>query len=186
MICIEGLDNSGKSTLVEKLCKDFPQLQRVPSIGNKHPSAEEITRQAWEVLDNDRRSPLQVVDRLRFFSEYIYNPKYTKRPLSFGGDDWFMMWTQYFRRPQLFIYCKRPLARVLESFDEREQFEGLKDKMSEIEALYEKLTGFVEFCFEKFEHVGHKFIRYDYELTNYDFIHALVSQYVNQYGEVPA
>lgn len=174
MITVEGLDNTGKTTLVKKLCSDFPQLKFTPSIGNKH-DLNQIVEQAWYIAEEAEVD--EIWDRSRIISEYVYNPVLNKRSLAFGHATMLKMMREWLQRPQLIIYCTRPLPNIQASFDEREQLDGVVSKLKELAAAYEAFMGFLAIMFKVTDPPKY-LLEYNFEEDKYEYIRDLVGRYL--------
>jgi thymidylate kinase len=179
MICVEGLDNTGKSTLCEKLGKDFPELEFHPSIGNKH-DLDQIREQAYYQAEEAKVNELW--DRCRFISEYVYNPVLRGRDLAFGHEAWFYFIKEYLLSPQLLIYCKRPLGKVIATFDEREQLSGVYDNLPLLNDAYNSIMWLMSVCLEQSPYKSVSgILAYDYEEKgDYDRVADAVGQYLEE------
>jgi GTPase SAR1 family protein len=180
LIVVEGLDNTGKTTLVEQLVKDFPQLEYNPSIGNKH-DLPQIHTQAWESINHD--TPLKIWDRARFISEYVYNPILQNRELAFDTEEWLYMLAEYIRRPQLVIYCFRTPDRLIKDFDEREQLAGVFEHIPELMEAYDRVWNMVHFLFGLSPHDSRIYLHsFDHEDKEYKYpvIRKAVKEYLEQ------
>ena len=159
----------------------------IPSIGNKH-DLTQIKRQAWAGLDEDRKNPLRLWDRSRIISEYIYNPVLKGRPFAFDVDEYFMMLAAYLKRPQLIIYCRRPLPRIRATLDERDQLAGVVNHLDELHEAYERFMGFMKHMFmvqgmSPGDQVGTGVYEYDYERVDYEVLKPIVRGYVGRFDE---
>lgn len=174
MITVEGCDNTGKTTLVHMLCKEFPQLKDHPSIGNKHnlnEIAEQAYYQAEDADDND------IWDRSRLISEYVYNPILKGRGLAFPYDVFLKLLAVWLSKPQMLIYCRRPYEKIKATFDEREQLEGVGAHLFDIYVAYDNTMGFLRTMFDV-SPVPKYLVEYDYEQDNFDDIKNLVGRYL--------
>lgn len=180
MIVVEGLDNTGKTTLVEKLCSDFPQLKHTPSIGNKH-DLNQIADQAWYMAEEAEVD--EIWDRSRIISEYVYNPVLNMRPLAFNKDSWFEMIRRWLQHPQLVIYCRRPIGHIFESFDEREQLEGVAGNLAALDRAYEGMMWFIEVLFQQSDPPKY-IIEYNYEVDTYEEVRDSVARYLAEAKEL--
>lgn len=88
MLIVEGLDNTGKTTLVQWISEEYPQFEVQQSIGNNH-DLRMIRLQAHDESSLNR--PLLLCDRSRLISEYVYNPVLKSRPIAYDLRDWLNM-----------------------------------------------------------------------------------------------
>lgn len=181
MIVIEGLDNTGKTTLLNKLQVDFPQLQVVQSIGNKH-DVDKIRDMAYDSLDRDEENHLVLYDRVRFIAEYVYNPILKRRPIAFSIGQWMSMLYAYTLQPQLLIYCRRPLKDVGFSWGERDQLEGVAENLYKLDAAYDTVIQFIGYLFYAADN-GSELVEYDWDSYPYSSIKGKVADYIERVSE---
>jgi hypothetical protein len=167
MITVEGLDNTGKTTLVERLRTEFPDLHYRPSIGNKH-DMQMIRNQAEAEAYQFRHNVLS--DRSRIISEFIYTPTIGARATAYPVWDWLRYLGQWVQRPQLLIYCTRNLTNVQLTFDEddREQLAHVYENLEELHEGYEFTMRFIDWLFRQSPR-GHRLVFYDFDMAAEDF-----------------
>ena len=144
-IVIIGMDNSGKTTLVN----DMKKLLKVDSIKSSGPG---FTREQMyeEVTKNLMREGLVILERFPIVEELVYgktlrdNPKFSFRDLIQIKDTYH----------PLFIYC-RPRKKDVFNFGEREQMTGVIEKS-------EKLL-------EAFDNLYNQMIQEDFDIIRYDY-----------------
>lgn len=175
---IEGLDNTGKTTLLSKLQADFPELQVVHSIGNKHDPVV-IAQAAYDSLDGDALSRLWLYDRVRFIGEYVYRPILRDRPIAFDTHAWLAMLSDYIARPQLLIYCRRPLLEVLHTWKERDQLESVGENLQLVQTAYDTVIQFIGYLFHC-QHNGSVLVEYDWYGDPYDKVRNAVERYIKE------
>lgn len=144
MIILEGLDNTGKTTLAQAIVDHFPHLQLRPSIGNKHDT--KVIREGM-YLESMLPSPHLVSDRSRLISEYIYNPVLATRRPVVDYPTWMTYLTLFTTRPHFIIYCHRPVSKILETFNVRDQLPGVGDKLVELNDRYQKMMEMLDLLF---------------------------------------
>jgi len=144
VIIVEGLDNTGKTTLVSKIIREFPQLVYRPSIGNKHDL--ELIREAAmaEAFEWDRLR-YTVGDRSRLMSEFIYNPILQTRGLAYPLHHFLEMLGSFVQENNLVIICYRNRLAIENSFSEREQLKGVRQHLPELSHQYDRLGTMLEF-----------------------------------------
>ncbi len=136
MIIVEGVDNTGKSTLIRQLKKEFPKLEeREGSRGpkDKKTMIEHLSR----ALNKPKQETIyHLHDRFPLVSEYVYG-------LHLRGDmvlepKEYASWIQKlnYHRP-LIIHCQPPLTVVAESFKERQQMDGVEGNLTLLYAAYQ-------------------------------------------------
>lgn len=144
MIVVEGLDNTGKTTLVSKILEEFPELVYRPSIGNKHDVTQIIDQAhdeafAWSKLKHT------VADRSRLISEYIYNPILKKRPLAFSFHGFLEMFGSFLQQDNLVVLCHRNRLQIEGTFNEREQLGGVRQHLTDLDNQYSALYHTIHF-----------------------------------------
>lgn len=132
MIIVEGCDNTGKTTLVERLRDKFAPIECAHSPGPKTLGVQ----LAWIAKAIRRQDPRIIYDRYTAISERVYGP--LLRP---SQGDIFGLWTfdllrLTFRRNPLIIYCRPPDERVLR-WGNREQMDGVKDHGEDLLRRYD-------------------------------------------------
>lgn len=94
-----------------------------------------------------------IFDRFPLISERVYGPTLRGQSELTEGD--YIKYDIALRRhTPLVIFCDRPTDRILASFDEREQLEGVEERIEDLRKLYEKTIQGMEFTW---------YVRYDYE-----------------------
>jgi len=174
MVIVEGVDNTGKTTLIDNLCRDLPLLNRIPKTPG--PAPEEVM---WAFSKEYLGKPINqtrnmIFDRFHTLSELVYGPV-IRGKIALSPDK--VAWINdhlKLHRP-LLIYCNRPIDRILSSFDEREQLEGVKDKIENLQLGYEGIIQSMSFDW---------FTRYDYEQDSYPELLAFVQDYLAQIMDV--
>lgn len=178
MITVEGLDNTGKTTLVERIRNEFPQLKHNPSIGNKH-VVEQIRQQMYSSIQVDRFYPLTLWDRSRIISEYVYNPVLRGRPLAVNFEEWWQLFGEYLKQPQLIIYCHRPLVDIQKSFDDREQLGGVAQNLGALNLAYEHVMDWIDFIFRNIQPSDFgRLVRYNWKTDSYSKVRASIEKYL--------
>lgn len=176
MITVEGNDNCGKTTLVHQLCKDFPQLKYHPSIGNKHDLGVIVEQAYYQVYEADVN---EIWDRSRLISEYIYNPVLNRRQLAFNPSIYFKYLNHWLQNPQLLIWCNRPIEKIRETFDERDQLGGVFEHLEELQHGYETFMAFIAWFFNIHQVDRPKYlIEYDFEKDSYEGVRDIVARYL--------
>lgn len=137
MIILEGPDGGGKTTLLERLCKEYPSIARHEraSEGIKGPVAD-----LYDWAHNDvwswHKQPLSFYDRHPLISEYIYGPVVR------GGLDARFHTTPLRRRVAsraLVIVCLPPLQTVRRSVSADRDMPGVTTHIDTIWHAYASL-----------------------------------------------
>lgn len=135
MIIIEGMDNTGKSTLLSKLCEEYG-LEGIHSPGIK--DYDTVFSWVAESFNKDRGIPV-IYDRFPLISEAVYGPTlrgrniFTESPLGIQLQKKFRCEV----RP-LIIFCN-PATEVIQKWDGREQMDGVVENHQRLTAAYIKL-----------------------------------------------
>lgn len=130
LIIIEGMDNTGKSTLVKKLSSYLPHHEVVASPG---PCAEHVKWCKDELARTDRR----IYDRFPIFSETVYGNiiRGYSDISNYLEDLLFMLVDAH----PLVIYCDPGIEAIRGTFHEREQMDGVKENDAKCLAAYRNL-----------------------------------------------
>lgn len=181
MIVIEGLDNTGKTTLQQQLLEDYKSLRGRPSIGNKH-DLDQIALQAE--AEAYTLSPLMLSDRSRLISEFVYNPVLNARPLAYPYKTWLTYVAEFTSKPHLVVYCVRNLQHIKDSFSTRDQLIGVRTNLDELDARYDHMMGMFEFLFnlQNLQPRGHV-VMYDFERVPYTHVTVAVRRYLQEVVE---
>jgi hypothetical protein len=151
MVIVEGCDNTGKTTLIEKLMADFPILVRAPKSPGPAPGDEQWDFMMGYLSKPPKETTPIIFDRFPLISEPVYGV--AVRDGSALDGDKIKLGTKLLRKHQpLIIYAERSKEDILKTFHEREQLEGVEDKINIILTLYEFELAFYPDCT----------IRYDY------------------------
>ena len=162
MIIVEGCDNTGKSTLVQKLSGDLKLL----TINNRR--RPESISDSWDYLyavaPLAARFPT-IADRWQPISEPIYGPIcrntqiFSLREIELQHE-YLTSWDAL-KKPTL-IFCRPPLDRILQ-FGTREQMEGVIDNARRIVSAYDTEMA-------RLEHHTNYFniVRWDFAHDSYD------------------
>lgn len=120
MIIVEGMDNSGKTTLCEKL----ESKSNFPVIHSPGPP-QVVGIEAWFsfVRDTLTREVPCIYDRHPIFSEYIYGP--LLRGVNMLSDKDYL--SKLVKKDPLVIYC-RPADSIIVDFKDTIQMNGVKEK----------------------------------------------------------
>lgn len=107
MIIVEGMDNTGKTSLIRELVDRFPQLQLAKSPGP-------VTRQnllkciEWVTHAIRNPNPCVVYDRYSPISERVYGPVLRGKD-QYGSYTFDLLRLTLRRQQPLIIYCRPPL-----------------------------------------------------------------------------
>ena len=145
VILVDGIDCSGKSTLVESLGKKFPGIVIKPNYRPKDKSDKEISkykRHAYAVMEfiNQNRKDLFIILDRFYSSELVYSK--VKRKYDAFDD---MSYTRIERSlaslPHLYIYCAPSKEVIIERLKTRgDDYINEKD----VDKLYQRYEYFYE------------------------------------------
>lgn len=134
MILVEGMDNTGKTTLCKKLYDEF----HLPGVRRSGPAPkEEMVNRVQELIMS---TEMVVHDRCPVFSEPVYG-SILRGGSIFGSKSWEYIWLLLWKNP-LIIYCRPPIERIFD-FGNREQMEGVIDQKTKLLSRYDELMNVV-------------------------------------------
>lgn len=180
MIVVEGLDNTGKTTLVSKILERYPQLKYRASIGNKH-NPEQIARSAQDEAYSWDMMKRVVSDRSRIFSEYVYTPLLKNRPPAYPFHAWLEMMGTFCQHEHVIVHCSRHRAKIIDDWDSSEQLEGVREHLSELEVRYEHLMDMLWFLSQVTES-RLRIVHYNFETVSDTQVFIEVERYMERVG----
>lgn len=128
MIIIEGMDNSGKTTLCKHISEKFSL-----SINNRNRPYS--LNEGFRMISNSVfKEDHMISDRHVLISELVYGPILRGKSL-FGDSNWDLIWL-ILRTNPLFIYC-RPSKKKIFDFGDREQMKGVIAQREELLKRYD-------------------------------------------------
>lgn len=162
MIIIEGMDNTGKTSLLNKLADVFKvtkvRLENAPTA-----TESEFRNYLWFNLTRTDHNQC-IYDRF-LLSELVYGPILRNNVRLDGWENEGALELLAYKRP-LIIYCKRTREQILETFGEREQLNGVEENIDGILSNYEYFLG-------KLKEKGALIYEYDYGRPM-DFLHVIL------------
>ena len=167
MIIIEGMDNSGKTTLLNYLHETL-ELPWVKSPGPEHLSG--LSREDWFSWIDASLSPdniFYLYDRHPLISEVVYG--WVLRNYNAFSDTDFH--EKLLLACPLIIYCRPPKARIF-SFGNREQMLGVIEQK---ERLLQNYDIHMQFLKNK----GFEIVTYNYTTMSEESIVKVVNRYLN-------
>lgn len=126
MVIVEGMDNTGKSTLVQLLAEEF-KLCKVATYCK--PKSLEMIHD-YDFWLNLSPQPV-IMDRHPAISDLIYGE--SLRGMSYISEKESLAWA----KDHLIIYCRPDLDKIQETFDERPQMRGVKENLLRLLTFYE-------------------------------------------------
>jgi len=165
MIIVEGMDNTGKTTLVRKLTSMLP-LKKYKSPGPDIGEAEQIEWVRDRLEDPDE---WVIFDRFPLISEPIYGG-HIRGYHNFEDPSKQYLYDMFKDKNPLIIYCRPPRDKILSFEDGRIQMDGVKAKGSILLNEYDRMMTDFE---------GETGIRvYDYTGDTVDSIYLEVCEYL--------
>lgn len=141
-IIIEGPDGAGKTTLIQRLQKEFPTLTLV----SRHVNHQGPTTDLKLWVEQDHPSQLRdfprIYDRHPLISEPIYGPILRGNLAEgFNDLDWFMeQWAWLTGASPIFIFCLPPLEVVQSRLSSTPQMPGVDNSIGLIYWSYHALA----------------------------------------------
>lgn len=165
-ILILGMDNTGKTTLAEKLSERL-KIKLVKSPGKG------LTKQEMRhfIIDNSINPEDKIFERFCFFEEMVYG-KILRGGSKFNFTD-DVFWTIKNLLDPIIIYC-RPKKSTIKDWKNREQMEGVIDNSDILLREYDKTV-------KKAALNGLKVIKYNYKKEN---VEDVISKIRKLYGSV--
>ena len=128
MIIVEGMDNTGKSTLIEALGKEF----KIPTARGNMAGAKMDQMVRWINWAGACPKPL-ILDRHPAISDLVYGN------ILKGSSESSVEFAQKSREGNFLIYCCPPLESIEKSFSERPQMKGTHENLLALYIAYESL-----------------------------------------------
>lgn len=141
MIIIEGVDNTGKSTLLKKILEEFPFLEPIRMENAVTATVGEYRSFVWTVLGFEESKHL-IFDRL-LFSEVIYGPIIRDGIRMTMEEVRAAFRLLRFHEPYI-IYCRRTAEQIRETFGEREQMDGVANNIEALVKSYDEWMGLIK------------------------------------------
>lgn len=163
LIICEGMDNSGKSTLVAKLQLDLdapivkpPSWNRIFKLGKKA-----ITVYAdWLQLEHYQAKYIDIImDRHPLISTFVYEPVLFNSNSLKTHPAYQTLKTVFQDSKPLIVYC-RPSDETIRNFGERDQMAGVVDHAPALTCAYDLLM-------DRYRRDGFNVINYDWQSDSY-------------------
>lgn len=132
-IIVEGTDGSGKTSLVQRLMRDFPDLILV-----RNPLDDKQDFGAWwpQELDRQKSAAVPIHDRF-FYSELVYGPIIRKK---INAPQALIDNVALFLRHTSFLVYARPHSDIIRlGIQQLEQMDGVKENFDDILGLYDQI-----------------------------------------------
>jgi hypothetical protein len=187
MIIIEGMDNSGKTRLSNRISGGTDRIetpteyQFLPLVSTVHsPSSLPWAAKAkWceQAIKLDRQGYLIVYDRFPLISEKVYGPILRGKDESDTPASQ-VLWNNLFEQPQLIIYCRPPDEFISKTWYERDQLAGTSD------SFWQLLNSYDAYMTRLGKETDNLILtRYDYTKNVDNSLLALVRRYVCDFIE---
>lgn len=141
IVIVEGMDNTGKSTLVEQLIKSDKlrgfRVDRSPGPSSSKDIINRVENCLLSEFDNI------IYDRFPLISEEIYGPVLRGYSL-WEHSHWERYFTQLLQLRPLFIYCQPGRDVILETITQRDQMEGVVEKACVLIDAYDRLFSYLK------------------------------------------
>lgn len=139
MIVVEGVDNSGKSTILYDIASKLNLYSLKVASRPKHINDVLDCLDLVKKWDQDCGKKL-IVDRLQMISEYIYGP--ICRQTGIITDGVFEGWLEAEHHakpltPYVIIHCRPPTDRIVKTILERNQMAGVNEHLQELVDRYD-------------------------------------------------
>lgn len=180
MIVVEGLDNTGKTTLVSKILERYPALKYRASIGNKH-NPPQIARAAQDEAYSWDMMKRVVSDRSRIISEFVYTPLLGNRATAYTYHTWLEMIGTFCQHEHLIVHCKRHRAKIIDDWHEEDQLEGVRRHLAELDDRYDHLMDMMWFLSQITESKL-RIVHYNFESVSDTQIFIEVERYMERMG----
>lgn len=165
-IIVEGLDGSGKTTLISHLVGRFPELVIIPGMG---PDADYNVR-IPQMLDEEEDGRPRIHDRF-FFSELVYGPILRGRilidPTLLNNVVWLL------RSTALLIYARPHSDQLKEVVARTPQMMGVPEHWFQLLEAYDHIMAVER------EWFGDRFLQYVWHRENeYALVEATITRYL--------
>jgi hypothetical protein len=159
MIIVEGMDNTGKTTLIQRLIRETGRgyLSAMVSLGPSKTILEQFHWVDKQIALAKMGGPLTVYDRFLPICDVIYGP--IVRNGSLWGINHLIIDQLLKEVNPLIIYCRPSDSKVLGFEDGREQMEGVVENGQKLLDKYDVVIA-------KLKEIGFEVIPYDLEMND--------------------
>lgn len=167
MVIVEGMDNSGKTVLVNQLAEELRLVQVRNNI--RHPqSMADLNNYFLSILNLDRGlNKGLILDRWPPISEPIYGEVLRRTVLMSQSTK--ANYHRCVRNEAMLIWCRPPNSTLLD-FGSREQMSGVREKADQLIEAYDREMEFIS---------GYLNIHiYDYTVDSYNLLSLKVQEFL--------
>ena len=153
-IVIEGMDGSGKTTLVKQLMQHYGDNAHLVPGYNRYPEPKPPMDRWWmEQLARHPVGKIVIHDRF-FYPEFVYGPQLRGYV---NAEPPTIEYVQKFLREHAFlVYCRPPVDVLRQGVEVEPQMEGVKDMFIDLLGAYDTMI------IDEAPHYGGRFIKYDW------------------------
>jgi len=140
MIVVEGMDNSGKTTLVSRL-RFATGASVIKSCGPQE-DYKDLFLWTRQQLERPNTRPLYIYDRFTIISDPIYSSVIRDKNPFFEHPEGRLLIEEFLKQEPLIIYCNPGLERITK-FGKRAQMEGVIENAEELFEKYEEMIRYL-------------------------------------------
>lgn len=147
MIILEGMDNSGKTTLANQLKDKLPNHYVSKLSKNGKPTDEQLNTLLRDLCVNDYAHQPVILDRFSLISELVYGPLI--RGFNFYGNkgNWEILLHYIHSNPFYLIYCRPPTKIIMSNMGEQmggviRKSTSLIDRYDEVMVILKKAVAY--------------------------------------------
>lgn len=136
MVIIEGMDNSGKSSLIDKLLPSYP-FSVIHSRTYWDEDPDHWVKGIQEVMEAATRRDI-FCDRFPVITESVYGPVLRGKNVLSDHPSWPDLLQELARVQPVIIYCRPPLHKLVQ-WGTRGQMDGVKERALDLIAQYDRV-----------------------------------------------
>lgn len=138
VILVEGCDNTGKTTLVNKLAHKTGYTV----VHSKGPDKDQIKPWLNHILEKAENGENLIMDRVSLVSEQVYGP-ILRGDSVFGPSEWLGLWGRFMELQPKIVYCRPPREVILGTITEREQMGGVAENCRKLIDAYDNFFNYL-------------------------------------------
>lgn len=153
-IVVEGMDGSGKSTLVKQLVEHYGERAHLVPGYNRTPEPKSPMQKWWmEQLSVNPNDKVVIHDRF-FYPEFVYGPVLRGH---INAEQSTVEYVRSFLRERAFlIYCRPPIEVLKRGVDVEFQMEGVKTMFNDLLVAYDHMI------VREAPYYNGRFVKYDW------------------------